>query len=109
MISEADIEKAVDYLRDTAEPAGVARAQAEHLDEMRQVVLARIASRMNEGSETAKDRQARATVEYQEFLEGLRAAREADYTFRNHRASALAKIDAWRSQEASRRGVDRVG
>lgn len=105
MISESHIEKALDYLRDTAEAAGEARAQAEHLDEMRHVILARIASKQNEKSEAAKDRLARSTQEYEDFLKGLKEARQRDYEFRNNRIAAQAKIEAWRSQQANYRAM----
>lgn len=108
MISEADIEKAVDFLRDKAGEAAEARAQAEHLDHMRKVMLARLASEQ-EGSEAAKERLARCTPEYVEFLEGLKEARRRNYEFINHRIAATSKIDAWRTEQASHRSVDRVG
>lgn len=109
MVTEQDIDAAVDFLHRKADAAAEARAQAEHLDEMRHVILSRIASQQNDGSEAERQRIARASQEYQEFLEGLKAAREKDYTFRNKRAAAQAKLDYWRSKEASRRGADRVG
>lgn len=109
MITDEQVELAIDALLKQANKAAEARAHAEHLDDMRSVRLAQIASKQEGKSEAEKERHAKADPEYEEFLLGLKVAREKDHTFRNKRAAALALIDAWRSMSANRRGVDRVG
>jgi len=52
--------------------------------------------------------QAYAHPEYQALLKGLQAAVEAAEELRWQLIAAQARIDVWRSQEASNRTMDRV-
>ncbi len=109
MITENDIDSAVNFLHRKANSAAEARAQHDYLDDMGKVLLAKLASESGGKSEAEKQRLALTSDEYQTHLDGLREARERDHTFRNKRAAAIAKIDCWRTMQASRRGADRVG
>ena len=109
MLTESDIQSAVDFLHHKAGEAAEARAQHEFLDGMTKTVLAGIASKSNESSQAARESWARQHPDFLVHLEGLKAAAAKDYEFRMKREAATAKLDAWRTQEASRRGADRAG
>lgn len=104
-IPDQHVEAALDYLRDRNNEAAEARAQAEHLEHMRHVMLARITSKQDGKSHAERETAARATEEYEKFLEGLKAASFSDHMHRNKRAAAIALIDAWRTQQSNMRSV----
>ena len=56
---------------------------------------------------SAQEREAYASGEYRTALEGLRAAVEAEECLRWMMVAAQAKVEVWRSLEASGRAVDR--
>lgn len=104
MISDDDIERAVSYLRDSAKPAAIARANREYLTEYRKSLIAIIASEQNDGAEATRDRQARASKRYLDFLEGYKEAVRVDEEHRFLRAAADAKISAFQTFSANARG-----
>lgn len=108
MISETDIEKAVDWLRNNAEPAAKARAERLALEEGRKSLKAILMKEHVTLALGAQEREAYADVRYKTHLEGLRQAVYEDERNRMLRGAAITKIDAWRTMESSRRGVDRV-
>lgn len=104
MISDEDIHKALDYLRDTAKPAAQARADREYLDKFMKSKLAMLASGLNEGSEALRDREARKHPDFLEVLEGYKEAVRRDEEFRFLRDAAQAKISAFQTFSANARG-----
>jgi len=56
----------------------------------------------------AQEREALSSEEYITHLKALRAAVEAEETFRWEMVSAQARIEVWRSQEASARFLEKV-
>lgn len=104
MITDEEIEKAVSYLRDSAKPAAIARANREYLSEYRKSLLAIIASEINDGAEATRDRRARASKQYTDFLEGYKEAVRVDEEHRFLRAAADAKIHAYQTFSANARG-----
>lgn len=105
MISDDEIEKAVDWLRDHALDAAKAKAERVYCEEYRKSLKAIIASNSNETSESAKERFAYASEAYQEHLAKLREAVLEDEKNRALRVAAELKIEAWRTMEANRRSV----
>lgn len=109
MISEEDVEKALDYLRDSAELAAQAQALEAYLNEFRKVLKAELEKECNDKTEASKERFAYAHEQMKVHLEGYR---EAVYQAKKHkflREAAVAKIEAWRTQEANYRGMGKVG
>jgi hypothetical protein len=104
-ISDEDVEKALDYLRDSSGKAAKARAEKLYLDEFCKPLKSLI---MRENmSETLGAQEARALADprYKQHLEALRDAAEAcDYLI-FMREAALAKMDAWRTMRASERAA----
>lgn len=104
MITDKDVENAVDYLRDTARPAAQARADREYLDKFLKSKLAILASGLNEGSEALREREARRHPEYLEVLKGYQEAVQRDEEYRFLRDAAQAKISAFQTFSANARG-----
>ena len=56
----------------------------------------------------AKEMEAYATDDYIKLLEGLKEAVEVEETLRWKLIAAQARIEIWRSQEATNRTIDRA-
>lgn len=110
MIPESDIEKAVSYLRESAQEAAVARAQMKYLAEFLKSKRAQLKAGLGAGmSNAAAEDAALAHPDYLELLEGYRAAVERDSFHGFKRGAAVAMIDAWRTQQSNLRAETRIG
>ena len=105
MITEDDIQKAVDYLRDNAPVAAKARAERIYVEEYRKTIKAQIMCEHKEESGIAQEREAYADPRYIQHLEAIRQAVEIDEKHRFLRSAAEAKLEAWRTFSANDRGV----
>lgn len=103
MISDEQLEKALDYLRNTAEDAAQARADRLYLDDFSRVLRATIMSEHLAEPVNAQERYAYCDVRYKNHLEGLKAAIYKDERFRFLRDAAAVKVEAWRSFQANLR------
>ena len=111
MISEDDVGRALDWLVKNAAAAAKARADVAYLEEYRKsqkAMLMKVA--MTNGIKTvaAAEIEAYADAAYVEILKGLAAAVEQEETLRWGLVSAQARIEVWRSTEASNRVMDRA-
>ena len=98
MLSEHDIEKAVEFLRDSAQEAAQARADRLHLEDFSRVLKSQIMAEHLSEPLGAQERTAYADVRYANHLEALKHAIYLDERFRFLREAASAKIEVWRSQ-----------
>lgn len=102
-----DPHEAVDYLIKTAPRFAKAKAKRVYVENFlrskKSLLMAQV-----EGSIAAKEAYAYAHPEYQQLLEGLRAAVEAEETLRWKMTAAELSVEIWRSQEASNRAQDRA-
>lgn len=105
MISEQDVEAAVDYLRDNAEDAAKCRAERIYMEEFRKSLKAMIMKENSEATVSAQERDAYADPRYMKHLEALRVAVMRDEKQRFMRVAAEAKIEAWRSMNANYRAM----
>ena len=78
MITEEEVEKAIDYLRDTAVDAAQARADRIHLEEYRKSLKAMIMSEFAGLAIGAQERQAYRDQRYVDHLDALKQAVFAD-------------------------------
>ena len=104
-ITDEDIERALDFLRDTATEAAQARADRIYLEEYRKSLKAQI---MKENAGLPIGAQEREAYLDERYKEHLRAYRESVFIDEKHRflhSAALAKIEAWRSQSANERAA----
>lgn len=105
MISDEDIEKALDYLRDSSDVAAQATALRVYLSEYRKTKKAELMNLCNEKTDGSKERFAYSHSEYKEFLVGLREAVFQDAKHRFLREAAQAKVSAWQTMNANQRAL----
>lgn len=108
MIAEADVEKAVDYLRSSAQEAAEARASMKYLAEFLKSKRAMLKVAQVGMSNAAAEDVALADPAYLEILGGYRVAVEKDAYHSFKREAAGALIEAWRSMNANARAEGRV-
>ncbi len=102
MITEEQVERANDFIRDNAAEYARVTAQREYLDEFLKIKEAKLMEEVD-GPEHERKSFARSHRDYHEVLEGRRAARERELELRWKMVAAQTKIDLWRTQEASKR------
>ena len=107
MSEPRDPHEAVDYLIKTAPRFAKAKSERVYVENFlrskKSLLMAQV-----EGSIAAKEAYAYAHPEYQQLLEGLRAAVEAEETLKWKMTAAELSVEIWRSQEASNRAQDRA-
>jgi len=108
MITQADAEKAVDWLRDNASRMAQQRAERLYMEQYVKTVKATIQTEQSGMSAAASEMIALASPRYLATLQAYREAIQADETNRFLIVAAEAKIDAWRSQESTRRAEGRA-
>lgn len=108
MIQDADIEKAVEYLRDNARAAAQAKANRIYLEEYRKVIKAQIMRENGSIALGAQEAIAYADPRYTQHLEALETAIEKDEYHRWMMVAAEAKLEAWRTQQANRRALSNL-
>lgn len=104
-ISEDEIDRALDYLRDNANVAAQARANRVYAEEYRKTVKAQIMKEHDALPISAQERNAYADPRYVAHLEAIKEAVFADEKHRFLLAAAQAKCDAWRTQQATERAM----
>lgn len=109
MITDKQVEDALDYLRDSAKQAAVAKAQARTLEKYLGVVEAQQKAKATGRSNAASQDEARGSPEYREALTAWEEAVRRDSEFTMLREAASARIEAWRSWCANNRAQGKVG
>ena len=104
MINEHDVEKAIDFLRDTSESCAKSRAERLYLDDFTRSLKAKIMSEHLAEPLGAQERHAYSDVRYLNHLAALKIAIYEDEKGRFLRDAAEAKIRAWQTQQATERG-----
>ena len=105
MISDDQVEAALDYLRDSAKPAAVAKAQAKTLEKYLGVVEAQQKALQRGLSNAAAQDAARASPEYKQALDGWEEAVRRDGEFTMLREAASSRIEAWRTMSSNLRAM----
>ena len=101
--------EAMDYLRDNAKTAGYLKGQVYIYTEMRKTVKARLMNlAIDSKSEAAKERFADSHAETERHIYKTAEAISEYETLRLLIAAAEAKLEAWRSIEASARNEIRL-
>jgi len=102
-----DPNKAVDYIIANASKLAVAKSNRIYLEEFRKSKKAILMGQCTEKSAVAREQYAYSHEDYLALLGGLKAAIEAEEFVRWHMVAAQARIEIWRTQEASNRLQDR--
>lgn len=99
---------AIDYMIKHSEAYAKAKAQVVYLEQYRKTKKAICFQSSLRSTMAEKEADAYAHPEYQEVLNGLREAVEEAERLRWMLVAAQARVDVWRSQEASNRAIDRA-
>lgn len=103
-----DPNKAIDFLLKNAEKYATAKAQRVYLEEFRKSKKALLMNQCDEKTVNAREQYAYSHADYIGVIEGLRAAVEVEEMLKWHQIAAQLRVEVWRSQEASNRGIDRA-
>jgi hypothetical protein len=104
-ITQDEVEASVTYLQVTAEQSARARANRVVLEHGLKRIKALGMMAHKSLPVTAQEREAYASPEYETALDGLRQAVFEDERHKALRTAHEAKIEAWRTAEATRRSV----
>ena len=104
---QIDPTEAVDYLIRNAAAYAKAKAQVTYLEEFRKSKKAILFGSAIGNTVTDRENKAYSHPEYLSLLDGLREAVEEAERLKWMLVAAQARIDVWRSQEASNRNIDR--
>lgn len=105
LVSDADVERALDFLRDNAAEAARAKAERVFCEEYRKSVKALLMAEKIEESIGAQERFAYSHPTYMAHLEKLKAAVFEDERLRALRGAAEMKINAWQTMSANYRSM----
>ena len=107
MISQEQVEKALDYLRDSAPKAAVARSQAKTMEKYLGIVEAKskILATQDGLSNAASQDWARSGVDYKTALDAWAEAIRVDSEYTMLREAASSRIDAWQTMSANERAA----
>ncbi len=104
-LSESEVDKAVEFLRDTADVSAKYRAERIYMEEYRKSLKAMLMKKFVDLPISAQEREARSHEDYIGHLKALKIAVERDEKQRFLRASAEAKIQAWQTKSANLRAI----
>lgn len=105
LVTDAEVEKALDFLRDSARAIGNAKACTVRSERMTKHVKALEMKRYNELSVSAQEREAYASDAYLHALEDeARSAGEYE-KLKSLREAAALKIQAWQTSSANFRSM----
>jgi len=111
-MNQKDINAAVDYLYTHGAKYAEAKGRRVQMEEYRKSLKAMLMKQaLADGkakTAAAAEMEAYADHSYVEFTKGLAVAVEEEEALRWGLVSAQARIDVWRSTEASNRAVDRA-
>jgi len=104
-ISDGDLEKALDWLRDNAQAAAHAKAERVYCEEYRKSLKAVLMKQHAQSALGVQEREAYADERYLMHLDKLRTAVFEDERNRALRVAAELKIEVWRTQSANIRAL----
>ena len=107
-MNSIDPHEAINYMIKNAKAYAQAKAEVTYLEEFRKSKKAMLYGSAMGKTVTDRENQAYSHPEYLELLEGLKAAVEEAERLRWMLVAAQARIDVYRTQEASNRSLDRI-
>jgi len=109
-MSDSDVknpELAIEYIFKHGKRYAQAKANRIYLEEYRKSLRAIIMKRSLETAVNAQEREAYSDPEYIKLLQGLKESVEIEEEIRWGLVAAQARIEVWRSMEATNRATDR--
>ena len=98
----------VDFIRDNAEKLAQAKANRIYIEESLRSIKSTVMQEHAGLTVGAQEREAYASEPYKTALAGLKVATQEEEALRWLMIAAQAKIEIWRSMEASGRAIDRA-
>lgn len=108
MTEEINPELAIEYIFKHGKRYAQAKAERIYLEEYRKSLKAILMKRSLENAVNAQERDAYSNDEYVQLLQGLKAAVEVEEEIRWGLVAAQARIEVWRSMEATHRAEGRA-
>lgn len=105
IVTDDEVEKALDWLRDNASDMGEARRLAVKSDHMLKHIRALAMKNSGENSAAAQEREALASDLYLKAIEATASAAGELERMRALREAAALKIETWRSEQANYRAM----
>jgi hypothetical protein len=105
---EINPSKAVQFIYEQSKVFAQAKANRTYIENYLRSAKSRLMLESTAPSIAAKEMEAYATDDYVKLLEGLKEAVEVEETLRWKLIAAQARIEIWRSQEATNRTIDRA-
>ena len=107
MITEDQVEAALNYIRDMSPEYAKAKANRVYLEQFRKSKKA-ILMNQKDGPEHVRASYAYSHPDYLEVLDGLRTAVETEEEIKWRIVAAQLKSEVWRTQQANNRNVDKA-
>lgn len=107
-MNSIDPHKAVNFLIENSEKFAKAKSERVYIEEYKKAKKALLMGECQAKTAAEREQFAYAHPEYIALLGGLREAVEIEETLRWQMVAAQARIEVWRSTEASNRTQDRV-
>jgi hypothetical protein len=109
MISDDDVQRALDWMVANTDKAAKARADRLLIEESLKPLKSKLMKESGQDSLGAQEREALASPEYKSLLEGLRAAVYEDERHRLLYKAAESRLEAWRTFSSNNRAQGKVG
>jgi hypothetical protein len=103
-----DQHDAIDYIFNTAPAYGQARGRVAELEAYKHSLRAIMMSKSSETTIGGQEKEALASAEYQNLCKAIGAATETAETLKWRLESAKMRFEAWRSEQANNRNLDRL-
>jgi hypothetical protein len=107
-MSDYDPHAAIDYIIKNAGRFAKAKSERIYIEEYRKSLKAILMKQSGQTVIAAQEREAYAHDDYAALLAGLREAVETEEKLRWDLIAAQARIEVWRSQEATNRTQDKL-
>ncbi len=105
IVSDSDVQKALDFLRDNATAIGEAKRNAVKADHMLKHTKAMAMKLSGETAVSAQEREAYCSQQYVDAIDRTADAAGEYEEMKSFREAAAAKIEAWRSASANYRAM----
>ena len=107
-MNKMDIEHYIQAVREAATAWASAKARLTYLQHYRPALLAKLVLKAEGSSVAAKEKEAYASKEYDDFIDGLAAAVEDEANAHWALKRAEMKVELWRTEQATAR-LERKG
>lgn len=105
---ERDPDLAVDYIIKNGHKFAKAKAERVYLEEFRKSKKALLMAESPAEAANAREQYAYSHPDYLALLAGLKSAVEVEEELRWHLVAAQARVDIWRTRQATARAQDRA-